>query len=332
MEYRKLGSSNIEVSAICMGCWTIAGGAMWGPQVEAEAISTLHTAVGEGITFFDSAEGYGAGRSEELIGKAFKSMRDKIIVASKVSQNNLHPQDLRKSCVNSLKNLDMDYIDIYYIHWPNWDIPFAETMGELERLQQEGKIRHIGLSNFGKHDLPDMLRVGRCEINQLPYNLLFRAIEYEIIPTCLDNQVSVACYSPLLHGTLVDKYPVIADVPENRGRTRHFSSLTHTQTRHGGPGAEAETQQALDGIRRICADAGMPMVQVALAWLLSRPGVATVIAGAGNPAQIIANAAVANIKLPADMLEALDAATDGLKAKLGSNTDMWDVGPKSRVR
>ena len=293
MEYRKLGSSNIEVSAICMGCWTIAGGAMWGPQVEAEAILTLHTAVDEGITLFDSAEGYGAGRSEELIGKAFKKMRDKVIVASKVSQNNLHPQDLRRSCENSLKNLDMDYLDIYYIHWPNWDIPFAETMGELERLKQEGKIRHVGLSNFGKRDLPEMLQVGRCEINQLPYNLLFRAIEYEIIPACLDNQVSVACYSPLLHGVLVDKYPVIADVPENRGRTRHFSSETHKQTRHGGPGAEAETQQALDGIRQICDDAGMPMVQVALAWLLTRPGVATVIAGAGNPAQITANAAVA---------------------------------------
>ena len=332
MEYRKLGSSDIEVSAICMGCWTIAGGNMWGPQIESEAIYTLHTAVDEGITLFDSAEAYGAGRSEELIGKAFKTMRDKVIVASKVSQNRLKPQDLRQACETSLKKLDMDYIDIYYIHWPNWDIPFAETLGELKKLQKEGKIRHIGLSNFGKRDLTEMLDVGRCEINQLPYNLLFRAIEFEITPTCIENQVSVECYSPLLHGILVDKYPVISEVPENRGRTRHFSSITHTQTRHVGPGAESETQNALDGIRQICDDAGLPMVQVALAWLLSRPGVATVIAGARNPEQIKANAAVANVKLSPDILAALDDVTQPLKGKLGANADMWDVGAKCRVR
>ncbi|MDF1513156.1 MAG: aldo/keto reductase, partial [Anaerolineae bacterium] len=214
----------------------------------------------------------------------------------------------------------------------NWEIPFEKTYSELEKLQQEGKIRHVGLSNFGKRDLTDMLQVGRCEINQLPYNLLFRAIEYEVMPVCLENQVSIACYSPLLHGVLADKYPTIAEVPENRGRTRHFSSQTHQQTRHGGPGAEAETQEALDNIRAICADIGKPMVQVALAWLLSRPGVASVIAGAGNVNQIKANAAVTEIELSQDTLTALDNATAKLRMKLGSNVDMWDVGAKSRVR
>jgi myo-inositol catabolism protein IolS len=259
-------------------------------------------------------------------------MRDKVIIATKVSQNHLRPKDLRKSCETSLAYLDMEYIDIYYIHWPNWEVPYEETLGEMERLESEGKIRHIGLSNFGKRDLTDILNVGRCEINQLAYNLLFRAIEYEIIPTCIENQVSVACYSSLLHGILADKYPIIADVPENRGRTRHFSSLTHAQTRHGGPGAEAETQQALDSIRQVCREAGLPMAQVALAWLLSRPAVATVIAGAGNPAQIKANTAAADIRLSEDILRALEKVTDPLKQKLGSNADMWDVSQNCRVR
>lgn len=332
MEYRKLGTSDIEVSSICMGCWTIAGGNMWGPQDESQAIETLHTAVDEGITFFDSAEGYGAGRSEELIGKAFNHMRDKVIIATKVSQNHLQPDALRISCETSLANLQMDYIDIYYIHWPNWNIPFEETMSALLRLKEEGKIRHVGLSNFGKRDITEMLDVGRCEINQLAYNLLFRAIEYEIVPTCLEKHVSIACYSPLLHGILAGKYPIIADVPENRGRTRHFSSLTHKQTRHGGPGAEKETQQALDEITGICDAAGLPMAQVALAWLLAQPAVATVISGAGTPAQIKANAATASIKLPEDVVDALTEATNPLKAKLGPNADMWDVGENCRVR
>jgi aryl-alcohol dehydrogenase-like predicted oxidoreductase len=226
----------------------------------------------------------------------------------------------------------MDYIDIYYIHWPNWTIPYPETMGEMEKLKQEGKIRYVGLSNFGRRDLTELLAVGRCEINQLAYNLLFRAIEYEIMPACVENNVSIACYSSLLHGVLADKYPSIAAVPENRGRTRHFSSLTHKQTRHGGPGAEEETQKALDKIREICNGAGLPMAQVALAWLLSRPGVATVIAGARNPEQIRANAAVADIKLTDDILSALDEATQPLKTKLGPNADMWDVGEKCRIR
>jgi myo-inositol catabolism protein IolS len=332
MEYRKLGRSDIEVSSVCMGCWTIVGGNMWGPREESEAIATLHTAVDAGITFFDSAEGYGAGRSEELIGKAFKNMRDKVIVATKVSQNHLKPHDLRKACENSLKNLDMDYIDIYYLHWPNWRVPFDETMDEMKRLQSEGKIRHIGLSNFGRRDLSDMLEVGRCEINQLAYSLLFRAIEYEIAPVCVEKQVSIACYSPLLHGILAGKYPIIAEVPENRGRTRHFSSQTHKQTRHGGPGAEVETQNALDGIKEISDGAGISMAQISLAWLLTRPGVATVISGSSNPAQIKANAAVAEIKLSEDILDALDSVTKPLKEKLGSNADMWDVGDKCRIR
>ncbi|MBN1873087.1 MAG: aldo/keto reductase [Anaerolineae bacterium] len=332
MDYRKLGKSELKVSAICMGCWAIAGGNVWGPQDEAEAINALHTAVDVGINFFDSAEGYGAGHSEELIGKAFKGMRDRVILATKVSQGNLRPEDLRAACEQSLKNLGMDYIDIYYIHWPNWNIPLADTLGEMGRLKEEGKIRFVGCSNFGRRDLTDLLALQRAEVNQLSYSLLFRAIEYDIVPLCQEHTVGIATYSPLLHGILTGKFPTLANVPDERARTRHFSATSRPMTRHGGSGAEPETAAALTQIRQICDEAGLPMAQVALAWILKQPAVATVIAGARNPRQVQANAAAVALNLSDDIVTALTAATDPLKAKLGPNPDMWENDAHSRMR
>ncbi len=332
MKYRKLGKSDLDVSAVCMGCWAIAGGRVWGPQDEQDAIDALHTAVDVGINFFDSAEGYGAGRSEELIGKAFKHMRDKVIIATKVSKGHLRPQDLRAACEESLQNLNTDYIDIYYIHWPNWDVPLVDTMGEMARLKQEGKIRFVGCSNFGKQDLTDILALDHVPVNQVAYSLLFRAIEYEVVPLCQEHGVGIAAYSPLLHGILTGKFASLEDIPDERARTRHFSSETRPMTRHGGPGAEAETAAALRKIREICDEAALPMAKIALAWTMQQPGVASVIAGARNPQQIKANADAATLDLSADMMQALDQATAPLKAKLGPNPDMWESAANSRMR
>ncbi len=333
MEYRTLGKSDLAVSVITMGCWAIAGDRLWGPQDETDAINALHAAVDVGINFFDSAEGYGAGRSEELIGKAFKGhRRDKVIIATKVSPGKLRPADLRAACENSLRRLGMDTIDVYYIHWPNWDIPIAATLDEMQRLKEAGKIRHVGCSNFGKRDLTELLTVARVEIDQLAYNLLFRAIEFEIVPTCLAHQVSIAPYSPLQHGILTGKFATLADIPDERARTRHFAAARRPLARHGGPGAEAETAAALTAIRKVCEEAGLPMAQVALAWLLEQPGVTTVIAGARNPAQVYENAAAAALKLPADMVAALTQATEPLKAALGPNPDMWENEANKRMR
>jgi myo-inositol catabolism protein IolS len=332
MEYRKLGQSTLEVSTICMGCWAIAGDQVWGEQDEQEAIAALQSAVEVGINFFDTAEAYGGGRSEELIGKAFREMRQDVILATKASGDHARPAELRKACEESLQRLQTDYIDVYYLHWPNWEVPFEETLGEMARLREEGKIRFAGCSNFGKQDLEAILKVSHIEVNQLAYNLLFRAIEQEIVPTCLRHEVSVATYSPLLHGILTGKFATLDDIPDERARTRHFSSQRRPMTRHGGPGAEAETAAALTRIREICDDAGLPMTNVALAWLLAQPAVATVIAGARSPEQIHANAKAVELQLSGDVLTALTEATDPLKVALGTNADMWENEQNSRMR
>ncbi|MFW5985529.1 MAG: aldo/keto reductase [Halanaerobiaceae bacterium] len=322
MEYKKLGQSGLEVSTISMGCWAIVGGSTWGPQDEEDAVAAIQAAYDSGINFFDTAEAYGDGYSEELLGKAVKDFREDIVIASKVSASHLKPEELKKSCTDSLRRLDTDYIDVYYIHWPNRDVPFADTLGALKELKQEGKIRSICCSNFGKNDLTELLKHGEVDANQLPYNLLFRAIEYEIQPLCVENDVSITCYSPIAQGLLTGKFKTLDQVPAGRARTRHFSP-DRPQASHQEEGAEAETFAAIEKIREISRESGIKMVHLALSWLVSRKGVASVIVGARNPEQIKENARAAEVDVKPEILKKLTMATDTLRQKLGKNPDMW---------
>jgi aryl-alcohol dehydrogenase-like predicted oxidoreductase len=285
-----------------------------------------------GVNFFDSAEAYGNGYSEELIGEALTDVRSKIIIASKVATGHLGAADLRAACEASLKRLATDYIDIYYIHWPSRTVPLAETIGALNKLRDEGKIRHIGLSNFGVGDLTDVLQHGQFIVNELPYNLLWRAIEDEIIPMCARHRISITAYMPLMQGLLTGKFATVEDVPPMRSRTRHFSPQRSEQSRHGEPGAEEETFAAIAAIRGICTQAGLPMAQAAMAWLLHKQSVASVIVGVRNPQQVVANVSAASLRLSPDMVRALDQATEPLKRKLGPNPDMWQNTTNSRFR
>ena len=360
MQYRTLGNTGIEVSAVAFGCWAIVGGFNWGPQDESDSIAALRAAREAGVTFFDTAEAYGDGYSEQLVGKALGGVRDEIVIASKVSPDHYAPDALRAACERSLRNLATDRIDLYQLHWPHREIPVAETLGVLEQLKAEGKIRAFGVSNFGRPDLAGCLATRhRVASNQLAYSLLFRAIEFEILPLCVQEGISVLCYSPMLQGLLTGKFASADDVPLDRARTRHFSR-EREHTRHGEPGAEAETFAAIAEIRRIAEGLGEPMARVALAWLLAQKGVAAaeaaearlrpqtgerparntssdaggspaaVIAGGRSPEQARANAQAADLVLPQDAIARLSAATDTLKRKLGPNADMWQS--ESRIR
>ncbi|GAB4437661.1 MAG: aldo/keto reductase [Anaerolineae bacterium] len=329
MEYRRLGTTGVTVSAVAMGCWAIAGDWVWGEQDEQASIATIHAALDAGINFFDTAEAYGDGASETLLGKALAGRRCGVVIATKVSDAHLHRDALQQACEHSLKRLNTDYIDLYQIHWPNWEVPLAETVEALDRLQQQGKVRAVGVSNFGVRDLTDLLALGRCVTNQLPYSLLWRAIEFEIRQKCIDNDIGILCYSPLSQGLLTGKFASADDVPETRARTRFFSSERRL-TRHGEDGCEAETFAAVSAIRRICAAIGAPMEQVALAWLLRQPGVTAVLAGARTPDQIRQNADAAQLHLSPDVVDALTAATDALKRRLGPNPDQYQSVARMR--
>ncbi len=327
---RRLGQTDIQVAPVAMGCWAIIGDSTWGPQDERDAIAAIHAGLDAGVNFFDTAEGYGAGASEQILAKALKGRRDQAVIGSKVSpQHAGNAADLQRSCDQSLANLGTDYIDVYHLHWPNRDVPIHETMAALQRLRQAGKIRAVAVSNFGRQDLTELLAADRCEVNQLPYSLLWRAIETEIAPLCLAHGVSITCYSPIAQGLLTGKFASADAVPEGRARTRHFAG-TRPQARHGEPGAEALTFATLRTIAALAQEAGLPMAHLALAWLLARPGVAAVLVGARDADQMRANAQAMQVSLDPSVLAALDAATAELKGHFGTNPDMWQS--QSRYR
>ncbi len=330
MRYRNLGDTELEVSTISMGCWGISGGVMWGEQDEKEAIAAIKKAHEMGISFFDTAEAYGNGYSEKLLGKALEGFRNKVKIASKVSDNHLRPSELKISCENSLRRLNTDYLDLYYVHWPNPEIPVEDTIEALEDLKKEGKIRYYGVSNFGVNQLENLLQNTDPGVNQLPYSLLWRAIEYEIKPFCEKWDIGIAAYSPLIHGLLTGKFDSPKEVPDGRARTRHFSR-NRRKTRHGEEGAEEETFNTISEIEGICRKYDIEMVKTSLAWPLTKSGVDTVIAGARSPEHVEINAGAAEIELPEEMKKELTEATSSLKEKLGSNPDLWQGKGESRI-
>jgi len=278
---------------------------------------------------FDTAEFYNDGFAEEVLGKGLAGLRDKVMVATKVWPENLTADKLIQACEGSLKRLNTDYIDLYQIHWPNWDVPLEETFGAMDMLKQDGKIRFVGVSNFGVRDLTDALDCADVVTDQLVYSLLFRAIEYEILDKCKAARVGVLAYSPLAQGLLTGKFKGPDEVDDERARVRWFSK-NRVGTVHDSEGCEQEAFKAVEKIRDISADIGEPMANVALAWVLQQPGVTAVLAGARKPDQIIHNARAADLELTDEVLKSLGDATQAVKENIGPNADPWRT--ESRIR
>lgn len=321
MKKRKLGKTDITVSTVALGCMAFTGDSNWGPQDEQDSIKTVRAALDAGITFFDTAESYAGGKTEEILGKALGSDRKRVVVASKVAAAHLGMADIIHSCEKSLKRLGTDYLDLYQIHWPNRDIPIAETMGALQMLKSQGKIRAIGISNYGAEDIETVLEYSVAS-NQMAYNLLFRGIEYSILPKCKKNEIGILSYSSLAQGLLSGKYQSADDFPEGRARTKLFAS-ERKDSRHGGTGCEALVFAAIDRIRDICIQIGEPMADVALAWLIAQPGITSVIAGGRTAKQALENARGANLELSTEVLDMLNTVTEDVKVFLGDDADPW---------
>ena len=336
MQKRQLGKTDLEVSVVAMGCWAIIGDSTWGEQDESEALAAMQTALDEGINFFDTAEGYGDGASEKLLAKGLGSRRDEAVIASKVNAGHLKPDDLIAACEASLKALDTDRIELYQIHWPNHEVPLSDSIGALQTLQTQGKIRQWGVSNFGTQDTMELLaeldKAGAvCASNQLIYSMLSRAIEFEVLPLCDQNDIGVLAYSPLAQGMLTGKFASPDDLDAGRARTRHFSG-ERKGTSHGQPGCESETFAAIDAVRQIAAREHIAMNELALAWCLHQPGLTCVLAGARNPKQARENAAAGRLQLAPEVVQELNTATQTVKEKLGPSLDLWRAPDNARTR
>jgi aryl-alcohol dehydrogenase-like predicted oxidoreductase len=342
MQYRQLGNSDLRVSTVALGCWAITGDFTWGPQDVDDARDAVDAAIDHGINLFDTAELYGDGSSETMLGDWLGPRRDKLILATKISDQSLGKGEriadaVEAACDRSLQRLRTDRIDLYQIHWPYRAFDWDETFTAMDKLRQAGKVRYVGVSNFGVRDMDDLHAVlhrnGLPPVpsNQLNYSLLARAIEYDIQTQCAHRNTGILCYSPLAQGLLTGKFHSPDEVPDARARTRHFSS-ERPHTRHGGPGCEPAVFDAIGKLRVIGDRLGEPMADIALAWCLHQRAVVSVIAGARNRKQVEQNVRGAGLPLGQRVLHELNEATEPVKQALGPSADLWESPENSRMR
>jgi myo-inositol catabolism protein IolS len=328
MTFFNIPKTEIKVSRVILGCWAFAGGDYWGNQEEKESVKTIHAALDRGINALDTALAYGNGISEKAVGNAVKGRRDSVIIYDKIPAGKLKYDEVIESAHSILKNLDTDYVDVMQIHWGDRAVPISETLGAMERLKKEGKIRHFGVSNFGPELLKETIGIMMPVSNQLSYSLLSRAVEFEIQPVCGENNIGILAYSPLQQGLLAGKYLSLDDFPKGRIRTRHFSS-DHEGVRHGEQGHETETFKAVNSIYEFCGEKGLNMADASLAWVLAQPSLDGVIVGARTEEQIEENVKAVELVLEKDTVQHLSALTDNLKEQMGPNADLW--GRESRI-
>jgi aryl-alcohol dehydrogenase-like predicted oxidoreductase len=329
MEYRELGETGIKVSELALGSWQFSGDRDWGTQEEDTSIATVHAALDAGVSLFDTAEMYGDGRSDLILGKALRGRRDRAVIAAKVSRSPMSREAVRSACELSLHRLQTDYIDLYQVHYWDRHTPIEECLSVMVELKKAGMIRAIGTCNSGCRDIADMMRHAAPATNQMPYSLLWRAIEFAIQPLCVDKKISLLCYSPLAQGLLTGKYRSADEVPVGRARTRLFSK-SRLHTRHGEAGAEETVFAVLGRLRSLCDEAHVPLAQASLAWVRSRPGVAAAIVGARTPAQIQENVAFTTAAVSSALIEQLSLVTEHLKVELGANPDPWQADSRAR--
>jgi aryl-alcohol dehydrogenase-like predicted oxidoreductase len=314
MQYRELGTSGIQVSAIGLGGWAF-GGDVWGDVDDDESIATIHAALDDGINLIDTAESYGEGHSEEVIGKALQGRREQAIVATKVSPHHLDREGIRAALEGSLRRLRMEFVDLYQVHWPNRKFPIEETMEALAELVEEGKIRAIGVSNFSLRQLEAALQVATVHALQPPYSLIWRMAERELIPFCRTHGIGVLAYSPLAQGLLTGKFTL-----ENRPHGADIRRKNRLFKKEETYRIACDVAQELEALAR---RHGMTAAQMAINWVICQPGITSALVGAKRPAQVRENAAAADFQLSPEVLEEIRRLGDRVVATLDTNPHMW---------
>jgi len=318
MKLRQLGASDIYLSPIIMGTWQ-AGKTMWSGINDKESLRAIRAGFNSGIIAFDTAELYGNGHSERIIGEALRGFRDQAVIASKVSPRHMRYNQVIAACERSLRNLKTDYIDLYQIHWPsgsfgNKEVPVEETMEAMNELKARGSIREIGLSNFSRTQLQEALQYGSVQSIQPPYSLFWRHAEKDLIGYCVENSISVLAYSPMAQGLLTGKFKKghIFQKGDHRIKNRLFSREISDNV-----------QDALTRISAFARSKGVTMAQLALAWVIAQPGTCA-IAGARDEEQVKQNAKAEEIFLSDDDLAELDMISRMVTDSLDDNPIMWE--------
>lgn len=323
METIQLKNSDLVFSRMALGTWAFSGVKLWGPSDDAAAIATVHAALDAGITVFDTADRYGDGKSEEVLGKALEGRRDRAVICSKVHTAFLGYHDVIAHCEDSLRRLGTDYLDIFQIHWPNPDIPAEETLAAFDQLKKDGKIRAAGACNFGPKCIREYGGHGLVT-NQLPYSLLWRVIEKNgILEDSVAAGMTVWAYAPLAQGLLTGKYKTLEDVPMGRRGTRFYNGAWQ-QGRHDDGGFEPEVFACLDQLRGVCQETGYSMSTLALAFLKAQPAVSSILMGARTPEQLREDLEAFQTVVPPEVIRRVTELSEPLRQAEGENADLWE--------
>jgi aryl-alcohol dehydrogenase-like predicted oxidoreductase len=322
VETTRLGMTGLEVSRIAFGTWQLGGD--WGGFDEDEAIRAIRYARELGINFFDTAQAYGFGASERLLGRALRDeldqRRDEVVIATKgglrMTDDDLvrdsSPGWLRAGVEASLKALNVDYIDLYQVHWPDPDTPFAETAAALQELVYEGKIRHVGVSNYSADQMAEFARTRPVETLQPPYHLFRREIEADVLPYSREHDIGVLVYGPLAHGLLTGALDENATFPPDDWRSQSPLFQGDTLRRNVEKVRELE---------RFARERGHSVSQLAIAWTLARPGVDVAIVGSRRAAHIEDSLAALDLRLSGEDLAAIDRIMTGAVAVGGPSPE-----------
>jgi len=310
MDTRRLGASDLDLTVIGLGTWQFGG--RWGGADDADSEAACHAALDAGINWIDTADIYGQGRAEQVVGKVLRDRSDDVIVATKggvaweVTGDGLRiwreasGAYLRMALERSLDALGLDSVDLYQVHWPVGDVPADDTLAELVKMRDEGKIRWIGVSNYHLADLEEAHAAGPFVSLQVGYHVMRRQVEDAELPWCRANDVGVLAYGPLAHGLLTGRMDEQTTFPVSDWRAQsEFFADDHFGDRIA----------VMRGMQRIAEDSGRPggVAELAVAWVLRRPEVTSAIVGAHDAAQARGAAALAGTPLSPDEEAAIDA-------------------------
>src|SRR5258706_4592662 len=286
VEHRPFGGTGLDASAIGFGCWEVGGG--YGEVEEAEFARAVGRALDLGINCFDTAEGYGMGASERALGQALGRRRDEAIVVSKFGMNYRDKPNLRDSSRErvfasidkSLKNIGTDYVDVYIVHWPDRLTPFEETMGALEEVVRDGKIRAVGLSNFKLEEIDACRRAFRVDVVQYGWNIFARRMQREILPYCAEHGIGFMAYGSLAFGLLTGTFTEDQDFGSADWRARQ-GKMGNIKMFESLFGAESfpRNVRAVEELKSIAKRYDKSLPQLALQWALSHPAVSTALVG-----------------------------------------------------
>jgi aryl-alcohol dehydrogenase-like predicted oxidoreductase len=298
MNYTQLGQTDLRVSTIAYGTWQFGGD--WGSFEAREAQAAIRRALELGITLFDTAQAYGFGVSERVLGEALRpelrSRRDTIVLATKGGlrmEGDTLVRDasagwLRRGVEQSLRNLGVDYIDIYQVHWPDPHTPIEETAGALAQLAREGKIRYVGVSNYDVEQMQAFERTRKTDTLQPPYHLFRRDIERAILPYCAQHGIGVLVYGPLAHGLLAGRY-----TPQTTFASDDWRS--ESPEFHGD--LFARNLAVVERLKGVAERHGITVAQLAVAWVLANRAVDVAIVGARRPQQLEETARAGDVRL-----------------------------------